>query len=479
MVKLQLKSSLERFLRAQKIAREPQEIEVETEKKFLQLIEKQAEIARQKDPSFATIPRFFDARTMAKEKNLQSVLFKESRTRFLREKALEIMDKEEMETVWLQLKGSSSLPEDGNERINYDAFLRVGAGVSVKAQQFFSASTFLKFDRDEYGRIDSLSFFQAVVRKTSLLQTRVQMALYDSGGLGFLSEKDLEHFLLELLPSFPNLAGMSEALRPKYLVIALQKFFFFLDPKKTGRLAIKDVLVSSIFAELYDLRGQKSPEELLNNWFSLQNVGRIAELFDRLDEDADGLLGLGELSKFRYGLTELFLRRALEELSSAQRQFKLDFKDFVRFVLIVENRKTPQSLLFLFKCVDLFASQRIDWLVISAFFKEVVQLLLARDPDADKNFRVEDVRDEIFDMASPKHPLFITLYDLYACGQGDLILGIMVDAKAFFEYDQRESVTPGEEDTSAEGAFAPGKMLEEQGSEPAPAVAKYGKSAEV
>ena len=54
-------------------------------------------------------------------------------------------------------------------------------------------------------------------------------------------------------------------------------------------------------------------------------------------------------------------------------------------------------------------------------------------------FNVEDVKDEIYDMAKPQNTYAITLNDLMQCGQGDIIISMLIDAKAFYEYDQRES----------------------------------------
>ena len=53
--------------------------------------------------------------------------------------------------------------------------------------------------------------------------------------------------------------------------------------------------------------------------------------------------------------------------------------------------------------------------------------------------KVDDVKDEIWDMAKPKLQYAITLEDVIACGQGDTIISILIDAKALYEYDQRES----------------------------------------
>ncbi len=42
-------------------------------------------------------------------------------------------------------------------------------------------------------------------------------------------------------------------------------------------------------------------------------------------------------------------------------------------------------------------------------------------------------------MAKPELPMAITLNDLVKCGQGDIIVSMLIDAKAFFDYDQREN----------------------------------------
>lgn len=105
----------------------------------------------------------------------------------------------------------------------------------------------------------------------SLFQTRIQISLYDSRGNGYLMENDLINFIEEIIPTFSNLEDLNDSLKEKYLIISSRKFFFFIDPRRNGKIFIKDILISPILAELYDLRTEKSNEEFLNNWFSKQN----------------------------------------------------------------------------------------------------------------------------------------------------------------------------------------------------------------
>lgn len=177
-------------------------------------------------------------------------------------------------------------------------------------------------------------------------------------------------------------------------------------------------------------------EELMQNWFSSQNAQRVYEAYLRLDTDQNGLLTKKELSMFQWGITDLFIDRIFEEYQTFEGE--MDYKTFLDFVLAMENKKSPQALAYFWKILDIYGKGAIDSFVINMFFKRVLDKLSEKDPDAEKNFQVEDIKDEIFDMAKPETPMAITLEDLINCGQGDVIVSILIDAKAFFDYDQRE-----------------------------------------
>jgi len=243
-----------------------QEIDAETDTLFLQYIDQEKQ-NREKDLSYQKIPRFFQ-KSSINDSALSFKIRQEARTRFLHHKTAEILDKEDLEKLWLLLKENVSPPDDGKERINYNSFLNISAILPAKCRHFFSASTFLKFDRDEFGRIDIVAFFHSIVRKVNLFQTRIQISLYDSIGNGYLREKDLENYIFELIPTFPQLQTLQENFYPFYVITAVRKFFFFLDPNRTGKIYIKNILTSPILAELYEMRQERvNPEDLAQNWY--------------------------------------------------------------------------------------------------------------------------------------------------------------------------------------------------------------------
>ena len=119
-------------------------------------------------------------------------------------------------------------------------------------------------------------------------QTRVQLSYYDTFGLGYLREKDVENYIFELIPTLPRLGQLQEEFYPFYVFTAVRKFFFFLDQQRTGKISIRDILQSPILLELFELRTPELPEQdaaLKNfavgetNWFSVESSLRVYGLY--------------------------------------------------------------------------------------------------------------------------------------------------------------------------------------------------------
>ena len=124
------------------------------------------------------------------------------------------------------------------------------------------SETFLKLQQgDRLGRISIMALFNYIMRKVWLHQTRIGLSLYDITGQGFLRESDLENYILELIETLPQLDGLEKSFHPFYVCTAVRKFFFFLDPSKTGKIKIQDVLACSFLDDLLELRDQELSKE--------------------------------------------------------------------------------------------------------------------------------------------------------------------------------------------------------------------------
>ncbi|XP_023225429.1 serine/threonine-protein phosphatase 2A regulatory subunit B'' subunit gamma-like isoform X3 [Centruroides sculpturatus] len=286
---------------------------------------------------------------------------------------------------------------------------------------YFTATVFGKLlQNDPYGRISIMHFFNYVMRKVWLHQTRIGLSLYDVAGQGYLEEP---------------LDGLEKSFHSFYVCTAVRKFFFFLDPMRTGKIKIQDILACSFLDDLLELRDEELPKDAQqSNWFSAPSALRVYGQYLNLDKDHNGMLSKEELSRYGTGtLTSVFIERVFQECLTYDGE--MDYKTYLDFVLALENRKEPQSLQYFFRILDIIGRGYLNVFSLNYFFRAIQDLMTQHGQEP---VSFEDVKDEIFDMVKPEDPLKITLQDLINCGQGDTVVSVLIDLNGFWTYENRE-----------------------------------------
>ena len=147
-----------------------------------------------------------------------------------------------------------------------------------------------------------MALFNYIMRKVWLHQTRIGLSLYDVTGQRFLRESDLENYILELIETLPQLDGLEKSFHTFYVCTAVRKFFFFLDPLRTGKIKIQDVLACSFLDDLLELRDQELSKDLQDqNWFFVPSALRVHGQYLNLDANHNGMLSMEELGRYGTG----------------------------------------------------------------------------------------------------------------------------------------------------------------------------------
>ncbi|KAJ6655667.1 hypothetical protein lerEdw1_004903 [Lerista edwardsae] len=404
----------------------------------------------------------------AEDEILLQKLREESRAVFLQRKSRELLDNEELQNLWFLLDKHQTPPMMGDEAmINYESFLKVGEKAGSKCKQFFTAKVFAKLlHNDAYGRISIMQFFNYVMRKVWLYQTRIGLSLYDVAGQGYLRESDLENYILELIPTLPQLDGLEKSFYSFYVCTAVRKFFFFLDPLRTGKfvlllgrrrerrsvsvcrkIKIQDILACSFLDDLLELRDEElSKESQETNWFSAPSALRVYGQYLNLDKDHNGMLSKEELSRYGTGtLTNIFLDRVFQECLTYDGE--MDYKTYLDFVLALENRKEPAALQYIFKLLDIENKGYLNVFSLNYFFRAIQEQMKIHGQEP---VSFQDVKDEIFDMVKPKDPYKISLQDLINSSQGDTVSSILIDLNGFWTYENREVLVASDNDNTAD-----------------------------
>ncbi|RVE57006.1 hypothetical protein OJAV_G00211750 [Oryzias javanicus] len=398
------------------------------------------------DESYKAIPRFY-YKLPAEDEVLRQKLREESRAVFLQRKSRELLDNEELQNLWFLLEKHQVPPFYGEEAmVNYEAYVLVREKAGPKYRKFFTAKVYAKLlSNDPYGRISIVQFFNYVMRKVWLHQTRIGLSLYDVAGQGYLRESDLENYILELIPTLPQLDGLEKSFYSFYVCTSVRKYFFFLDPLRTGKIKIQDILACSFLDDLLELRDEElSKESQESNWFSAPSALRVYGQYLNLDKDHNGMLSKEELS--RYGtatLTSVFLDRVFQECLTYDGE--MDYKTYLDFVLALENKKEPAGIQYIFKLLDMENRGYLNVFSLNYFFRAIQEQMKQHGQEP---VSFQDVKDEIFDMVKPQDPYKITLQDLVNCCQGDTVVSILIDLNGFWTYENREVLVPSDNDSS-------------------------------
>jgi serine/threonine-protein phosphatase 2A regulatory subunit B'' len=303
---------------------------------------------------------------------------------------------------------------------------------------FFNAAVYAKlFESDPDGRISINQFLGYVTKKFWLHQTRIGLSLYDGAGLGYLKESDLENYIFELIPTLPQLEILERSFYSFYVCTAVRKFFFFLDPLRTGKVKITEILSSGFLDQLIELRDEDiSKDHLESNWFSAQSALRVYGQYLNLDDDHNGMLNKQELGRYGSGtLTDVFLERVFQECVTYGGE--MDYKSYLDFVLALENRNEPQALQYIFRILDINQKGYLNPFDINYFFRAIQKQLkkYGHEPVS-----LRDIQDEIYDMVKPIDPFKITLVDLINSCQGETVTNILIDLNSFWTHENRESL---------------------------------------
>lgn len=206
-------------------------------------------------------------------------------------------------------------------------------------------------------------------------------------------------------------------------------------------------MTSKLFLECLDANLSNSLHtESQNNppsWFSAESALYLYEKYLDLDLDGNGMLSKSELLRFGNGtLTNTFLSRFFEECISykneSSSQIEIDYRVYLDLVLILTNISSKPALNYLFRILDSRGYGALNVYDLNFFYKDLKGYL---DSVGMETPSFEHLVSEIFDMVRPVNSWEITQKDLESCGCAGTVIGILIDATVFIEYENREAVT--------------------------------------
>ncbi|CAN1192881.1 Probable serine/threonine protein phosphatase 2A regulatory subunit B''delta [Linum perenne] len=246
-----------------------------------------------------------------------------------------------------------------------------------------------------------------------------------------IPQADFKPVLEELLCTHPGL----EFLQAETVIC---RIFYSINRSGNGRLTLRELKRSNLLFVMQQVEEEEEINKILR-YFSYEHFYVIYCKFWELDTDHDYLIDRENL--IRYGNRCLTYRIVDRIFSQVPRKFtsnvegKMNYEDFVYFILSEEDKSSEPSLEYWFKCIDLDGNGVLTSNEMQYFYEEQLHRMGCMSQET---VPFEDILCQIVDMISPEKEGYITLRDLKRSKLSGNIFNILFNLNKFMAFESRD-----------------------------------------
>nr|XP_037842209.1 serine/threonine-protein phosphatase 2A regulatory subunit B'' subunit beta isoform X3 [Chlorocebus sabaeus] len=381
-------------------------------------------------------------------------------------------------TYWVQTRKEEPLPPASSQSIPTFYFPRGRPQDSVNVDAVISKieSTFARFPHERatmgdmglvakacgcplywkgplfYGaggeRTGSVSVHKFVAMWRKILQNCHDDAakfvhLLMSPGCNYLVQDDFVPFLQDVVNTHPGLSFLKEAseFHSRYITTVIQRIFYTVNRSWSGRITCAELRRSS-FLQNVALLEEEADINQLTEFFSYEHFYVIYCKFWELDTDHDLLIDAHDLARHNdHAISSKMIDRifsgAVTRGRKVQKEGKISYADFVWFLISEEDKKTPTSIEYWFRCMDLDGDGALSMFELEYFYEEQCRRL---DSMAIEALPFQDCLCQMLDLVKPRSEGRITLQDLKRCKLAGVFFDTFFNIEKYLDHEQKEQI---------------------------------------
>ncbi|XP_015991723.2 serine/threonine-protein phosphatase 2A regulatory subunit B'' subunit beta isoform X3 [Rousettus aegyptiacus] len=265
-----------------------------------------------------------------------------------------------------------------------------------------------------------------------------------SPGCNYLVQEDFVPFLQDVVDTHPGLAFLKEAadFHSRYITTVIQRIFYTVNRSWSGRITCAE-LRRSTFLQNVALLEEEADINQLTEFFSYEHFYVIYCKFWELDTDHDLLIDAQDLARHNdHAISSKMIDRvfsgAVTRGRKVQKEGKISYADFVWFLISEEDKKTPTSIEYWFRCMDLDGDGVLSMFELEYFYEEQCRRL---DSMAIEALPFEDCLCQMLDLVKPQNEGKITLHDLKSCKLANVFFDTFFNIEKYLDHEQREQAS--------------------------------------
>ncbi|XP_059943378.1 serine/threonine-protein phosphatase 2A regulatory subunit B'' subunit beta isoform X2 [Mesoplodon densirostris] len=268
--------------------------------------------------------------------------------------------------------------------------------------------------------------------------------LLTSPGGNSLAQEDFVPFLQDVVNTHPGLAFLKEAseFHSRYITTVIQRIFYTVNRSWSGRITCAELRRSTFLQNVALLEDEVDINQL-TEFFSYEHFYVIYCKFWELDTDHDLLIDAQDLARHNdHAISTKMIDRifsgAVTRGKKVQKEGKISYADFVWFLISEEDKKTPTSIEYWFRCMDLDGDGVLSMFELEYFYEEQCRRL---DSMAIEALPFEDCLCQMLDLVKPQSEGRITLHDLKRCKLASVFFDTFFNIEKYLDHEQREQIS--------------------------------------
>eukprot|EP00210_Caulerpa_lentillifera_P004937 g4711.t1 len=270
---------------------------------------------------------------------------------------------------------------------------------------------------------------------------RMLCILRKDSSVQWLSREDFIPLLRSIVDYHPSLEFLSEhpEFQERYIETVSYRIMYSVNKSGNGKISLRELKRSDFIDALFELDTEMDINRVLR-YFSYEHFYVIYCKFWELDTDHDFFLERHDL--LRYGshcLTYQIVDRIFDvQISQKQGldEGKMDYRDFIWFILSEEDKTTDTSLDYWLHCVDLDCDGVLSCYDLRPFYEAQVERM---ENTSCETVSFEDILCQLHDLIRPKCEGCFSIYDLRRDREGASVLfNTLFNLHKFLLFEQHD-----------------------------------------
>ncbi|CAM9720592.1 unnamed protein product [Lampetra fluviatilis] len=308
---------------------------------------------------------------------------------------------------------------------------------------YWRVALFLAAHGEETGFVTMETFTLTWLRVTRASEDDAArfVSLLARPGMAGLTQEDFIPLVQDIVDTHPGLAFLKEApeFHSRYITTVIQRIFYTVNRSWSGRITVNELRRSN-FLQTLALVAEEDDINQVTEYFSYEHFYVIYCKFWELDTDHDLYISASDLARHSDGaISSCMIHRifsgAVTRGSMAQQAGRMSYADFVWFLLSEEDKRTPTSIEYWFRCLDLDGDGVLSLYELEHFYSEQAQRMevLGIEP-----LPFCDCVCQMLDLVKPVRPACVTLGDLKRCKMSHIFLDTFFNLEKYLDREQRE-----------------------------------------